>query len=120
MKPLWLIVLVLTACAGLGITEPKSWDERLAYAYGTNTAIREASTSALNAKTITATDMEHVLKITDQARSLLDAARAAQIGGDTKTAESRLLLATNVLIELQTYLRSRGVKALSERSLSWA
>lgn len=108
---LLLVTYVVAGCAQLGLATAKSFDERLAYAYGVNTAVREASTSALNAKTIASTDMEHVLKLTDEARGILDAARVASRVGDLQTAEARLLLATNILAELQAYLRNRGVKA---------
>jgi hypothetical protein len=106
LNALWLLALLLSGCAQLGIAPAKSFDDRLAYAYGTNTAIREASTSALNAKQITSEDMEHVMAVNDQARSILDAARGMK-GIDPKAAEGRLVLATNLLVQLQQYLRSR-------------
>lgn len=100
-------VLLLSACAQVGLQPAQSFDERLAYAYGANTAVREASVSALDAGSISAEDMEHVIALSDQARSLLDAARVASGAGDLGTAESRLALATSVLTQLQTYLRER-------------
>jgi hypothetical protein len=51
-----------------------------------------------------------VLKSTDSARELLDAAKVASGGGDIQTAEGRLALATNVLTELQAYLRKGSKK----------
>lgn len=103
----FVLCAILSACAALGIVQAQSFDQRLAYALGVNTSVRDTSTSALDAGTITSADMEHVLKFNDQARSLLDAARVAHQAGDTETAEGRLLLATNILTQLQAYLRSR-------------
>lgn len=102
---LWPILLLLAACAQLGVQPAQSFDERLAYAYGTNTAVREASTSALNAGEITPDDMERVIALNDQARALLDAARLAHGTGDLETADARLTLAVSVLTQVQTYLR---------------
>lgn len=99
--------LLLCACAQFGVQPAQSFDERLAYAYATNTAVREASTSSLNAGTISAEDMEHVIELNDQARALLDAARMASGAGDLGTAEARLSLAVSVLTQLQAYLRER-------------
>lgn len=117
---LFIFLFVLTGCAALGLTEAKNFEQRLAYAYGTNTAVREASTSALNAGTITSKDMEAVIPLNDQIRQVLDASRAALSAGDIKTAEARLMLAVNLTTQLQTYLRTKGVKTAMERSLSWA
>jgi len=104
-----VVLLVLAGCAWLGLEPAKSFDDRLAYAYGTNTALREASISALDARTITSANMEHIMSINGQVRVLLDAARSLR-GADPSTAEGRLLAATKLLTELQTYLRARGVK----------
>lgn len=98
-------LLWLAACAQVGLQPAQSFEQRLAYAYATNTAVREASTAALTAGEISADDMAHVLALNDQARALLDAARIASGAGDLGTAEARLTLATSVLTQLQTYLR---------------
>jgi hypothetical protein len=49
-----------------------------------------------------------VLKITDEVRTALDAARLAAGAGDVSTAEGRLQLATSILVNLQAYLRTRA------------
>ena len=53
-------------------------------------------------------DVEVVAIVTDEVRAALDAARLAAGAGDVATAEGRLQLATAILINLQTYLRSRA------------
>ncbi len=97
-----MIGAVLAACAQMGVPQPQSCQQRLAYAYGVNTAVREASVAELKAGAITTEDMEHIIALNDQARALLDAARTLP---DPAQAESRLALATAVLTELQAFLR---------------
>lgn len=102
---LWLLVLV--GCASLGMAPAQTFDQKLAYAYGTHTAVVQAATQALNDKTITSTDALQVLKLADESRALLDASRAALAAGDPATANGRLALATQILVQLQSYLRSK-------------
>lgn len=104
---LWLLLLV--GCASLGLEPPQDLGDRLAYAEGMNTALRDASTDALNHHEITSDDMQHVRDINKQAKALLSGARLV-MDTDPKTAEERLLAATKLLTELQNYLRARGVK----------
>ena len=116
---LWL--LLIAACGSAGLA-PESFSERLAAAYGMVTAVREASTSAANAGTLTVNDMEQSIKFADDARSALDAAKAASEVGNMTTAEGKLALAANVLATVQTYLRSKGVKTSCVwiGGMSWA
>lgn len=99
------IAYLIAGCAQLGLEAPQSFEERLAYAVTQNAAARQAAANALNAGDIGKADAEYVLKTTDSGRELLDAAKVASGAGDIKTAEGRLSLATNVLTELQAYLR---------------
>lgn len=106
----YVAFLVLAGCASLGLEAPQSFDERLAYAVTQNAAARQAAANALDAGDIQLADAQYVLKSTDSARELLDAAKVASGGGDIQTAEGRLSLATNVLTELQAYLRKGSKK----------
>lgn len=103
-----VLLFLFTACSQLGIVQPKSFDQQLAYSLGTVSAARVSAAQALDAKTISKADAEEVLKITDQARSLLDSARAASKVGDIQTAQAKLALATSVLTEVQKYLNARA------------
>jgi len=103
-------LLVLTACASLGIEPANSFGDRLAYAYGTYAAVNTAAASSLDAKTITREDAESIQKIASQARALLDGAKLAANGGDLANANSRLTAASAILTQLQQYLRTRGAK----------
>jgi hypothetical protein len=101
------LLLILTACASLGLAPASSFEERLAYAVSQNAAVREAAAVSVERKEISVDDAKRVLKITDEVRTALDAARLAAGAGDVSTAEGRLQLATSILVNLQAYLRSQ-------------
>lgn len=105
-----LLFLLLAGCSTLGLEEPRDFPERLAYAEGLNTALRDASTDALDHHEITSKDMEHVMDINRQAKGLLGPARLF-MNTDLSTAEAKLTAAMKLLTELQSYLRARGVKS---------
>ena len=98
------VLLLLTGCAQLGLPTPQTFDQRLAVAYGTHTAVMETATAALIAKQITVDDAKQVLKLADESRVLLDAARVV---GDPTVATNKLVLATQILTGLQSFLRER-------------
>lgn len=104
------LLVALTACAQLGLAPASTFDQRLAYAVSQNAAVRQAAANSLDAGEIQLQDAQFVLKTTDEARTLLDAAKLASGSGDISTAEGRLAVAVSVLTELQTYLRSRASK----------
>lgn len=101
-----LLLVLLAGCAQLGMAPAQNFDQKLAYAYGVHTAVINATAAALDAKSIRSTDAEQVKTLADQSRSLLDAAKVASAGGDLTTANSKLLLGTQILEQLQAYLRS--------------
>jgi hypothetical protein len=103
----YVLLLLLAGCAQLGLSPARNFDDKLAYAYGTHTAVQQATTQSLNASDITSADASQVLKLADESRTLLDAAKAASSVGDINTASGKLLLATSILEQLQAYLRSR-------------
>jgi hypothetical protein len=102
------LLLILTACASLGLAPASSFEERLAYAASQNAAVRNAAAVSLERNEIALEDAQRVLKITDEIRTALDAARLAAGAGDVSTAEGRLQLATSILINVQAFLRSRA------------
>lgn len=102
------LLLILTACASLGLAPASSFEERLAYAMSQNAAVRNTAAVSLEHQEISLEDAQRVLKITDEVRTVLDAARLAAGAGDVSTAEGRLQLATSILVNLQAYLRNRA------------
>lgn len=103
-----LIALALQACASVGLPTPKGFDQRLATAYGVHTSVVQATTTALTTGSISVTDAEAVQGMEKNARSLLDAAKAAEVAGNASGASSELALATSALTALQAYLNSHG------------
>lgn len=98
---------LFAGCAQLGLAPAQSFDQKLAYAYGVSIAVQQAATSELVAKQITKEDAQQVLSLHDQARALLDAARLV---GDPTEAQNKLLLATQILTQLQLYLQQHRSK----------
>ena len=69
--PLAIALLVLMqACASL------SFDQKLAEAYTANTAARSAAAAAVSAGKVSSAEGANVLAITDNARKVLDTAKA--------------------------------------------
>ena len=99
------LLLVLAACAAW--QKPQNFNEQLAYAYGTHTAVLTAAASAVEVGSLSPNDGQQVLRLADESRVLLDAARVASGAGDIKTAEGQLALATSILTQLNAYLDAR-------------
>jgi hypothetical protein len=104
------VPLFVAGCTAVGVTQPATTEQRLAYAYGTHTAILDAAATAVEAGRMSPDDGEHVLKMADDARVILDASRIAFAAGDVATANDRLLFALNILTQLQEYLNQRTAK----------
>ena len=108
LAAVWVLLLLTAACTSMGLQSATSLDQKIAYAYGTHTAVLTAAGNALEAGSITADDASQVLRLADESRVLLDGARLAATGGDVATAEGRLTLATNLLQQLLDYLNAKG------------
>lgn len=110
MKPQFLLplLLLLASCAQLGLSTPKGFDQQLANAYGIHTAVISATTTALNAGSLSSADAIQVQTIATTSRTLLDTAKAAETAGDTAGAQKNLVLATSALQALQAYLKAHG------------
>lgn len=104
---LMLTLAVLAACGTGGIEKPQSFEQQLAYAYSTHTAVLEAAANAVELDQLSIEDAQQVLRLSDESRVLLDASRAALGVGDVTTAQGQLTLATNILTQLKAYLNSR-------------
>lgn len=105
----FVFMMAVVGCAQLGLAPAQTFDEKLAYAYGTHTAVLQASAAAVSAGTLTAAEGQAVANLADQSRSILDSAHALE-GTDLSSATAKLTLATAVLTQVQTYLQQRGIK----------
>jgi len=99
------LMVLITACASLGIAPAQSFDQRWAYANGTLTAVVQTASQGVEGGTLSKDDGRAVLEIAKQARSLLDAAHSAT---SVEDANRNLSLAVAVLENLQTYLNDRS------------
>lgn len=101
------LILLIAGCAAWAPAQ--TFEQKLAYAYSTHTAVLNTAADGVERGTLSKEDGISVLKLADESRALLDAARLSIGVGDVSTAEGQLALAVNVLTQLQTYLRSRGL-----------
>lgn len=101
------ILVLLTACAAIGIPTPKTFNERLAVSYASVTQVRATATTLLTSQKISADDAANVLNGTDAARAGLDIARGLSTTNAT-AAESKLTAIQAALAALNAYLVSRG------------
>jgi len=111
LKNTWTLLafaLVLVGCASLGNEPAQSFKQRLAYAEGVHTAVLDATTSSLNAGTISSAEAQSVATKADEAQVVLEAAKTAYAAGDVEGADSKLAIALTALQTLQDYLRSHG------------
>lgn len=105
---LMLGVMLLSACASLGLSTPKGFDQQLAEAYSVHTAVLQATTTAVNAGSLTSAEATQVQSQANSARALLDSARVAETAGNTSGASNDLTLAVSALTALQNFLNAKG------------
>lgn len=96
--PALLALAVLCGCA--------SFDARLKTAYDVHTATTQSVTTALDARVISSEDAIAFQEIAVNSRLVLDSARALK-DSDIDSAEGKLKLANDILLEIQAYLRKK-------------
>lgn len=101
-----LFSILLTGCSTLDIPVADTFNERLAIAYASVTAVRRTATTLLDAKKLSADDGDNVLKLTDHARAGLDIARTLS-RSDMTGANAKLASIRTAVTAIQTYLASR-------------
>ena len=102
-----LLALGFVACQSLGLAPARSLDDRLAYAYGVHTAVVDVISSAAQTGQLSPPEARQAANLAENSRQILDAAKAIE-QTDPKGAASKLTLATAVLDQVQTYLKTRG------------
>jgi uncharacterized protein YkwD len=99
-----IMALICYGCQSIGLAPAQNFEQKLAYSYSQNSGTREAAATALENGRLGKQEAQAVLEITNQIRTLLDAARVANGVGDISTAEARLTLAISLLQSLQNRL----------------
>jgi hypothetical protein len=107
-------ILLLAACFILAmipgcvsLEAPKSFNERLAYAYGGVSASRATAGALLERGRISVDEARNAQALADQSRTALDLARGAAGQGDMSTANGQLELALTVLTSLEKFLKEK-------------
>lgn len=98
-------VLFISACASAGLAPAQTFNEKLAYGYGVDTSILQATTKAVMAGNLSSSDAQKVLVDSDNAKHMLDAA-AALAATDKAGANSKLALALAALTAVQDYMNT--------------
>lgn len=103
-----ILAMAMVACVSPGTALPTSIDANLAYSLAAVTAVRLSAADAVTSGSISVTAAQQVLDLSDQARTIIDAARLAHGVGDDTTASTKLQIVTQLLIQLQTYAIQKG------------
>lgn len=101
------ICAVLCACQSLGLAQPESLKQRLAYGYAQYAAVNYAAANGITKGALTPEDGDKILALTDQAKAFLDASRLV-VDTNPRLAGDRLSLAISVLQGAQAFLDSKG------------
>lgn len=105
MKYLLLALLWMAAgCAQLGMPIPQTFNERIATAYASVSAIRDTATVLLQAKKISPDDAQNVQTQADNARAGIEIARKIL---DLESANAKLSSVQAGLVALQAYLATK-------------
>ena len=99
----FISLLLLSACVAM--EAPRTFNERLAYAYASVAASADTAASMVERGRLTKEQGKQALSLVDQATAALDLSRAASGRGDISTAEGQLQLALTVLTRLEAYLK---------------
>lgn len=99
--PVFAFILILAGCATLA--KPETFDQRVAYAMASVTAVRQTATDLLTRDRITVEQAIFVQAKADEARWYLDLAKATP---DPREAQDKLQTALTILTALEASLKS--------------
>ncbi len=89
---------LITACSA--IPQPQTLEQKLAYAYGTHTAILNTTLLLVKTDKLNIDQANTILYVSDAGKALLELARTSMLAGDTITATAKLALAIAILTDL--------------------
>lgn len=118
-----LLVVLVLGCASLGLPSPQTFEQKALVTQATVTQIRASAAQLLTAKTISLSDAQNALIVTDAATSGVAVARtlyatacppapaasapAAPVACTSVKADARLAVATAALTALSAYLTAQ-------------
>lgn len=82
-----LPAFILVGCSSLGLAPASNFIDRLAYSYGTHTAVLTSATQSLEAGELDSAYASRVLKIADEARTALDVGSLPMAWGGVTTVK---------------------------------
>jgi hypothetical protein len=100
---------ILAACATFGVDPPQTFNQRVAAAQITVTAVRSSALSLLNAEKISVADAKNVQASADAGNAAIDLALTSS-ATDPTGANNKLAAAIAILTGVQTYLATKGAK----------
>lgn len=106
--PFWTLFLVLvTACAALGVSSPQTFNESAAFLTTGATAARQSAQTLLVAGKISPDDAQHVQDGADQVVAGVKVARAVRTSRGEAAGEAKLAQVRASLVALQAYLATK-------------
>lgn len=102
-----VLLLILSACAALGVDPPQTFNEKAAAAQISVTAARSSALQLLEAGKITAADARNVQAVADAGNAAIDLARQLE-KSDPTAAGAKLAYAVSIVSAVQTYLATKG------------
>lgn len=104
-----LILTLLTACQGLGLQSPKTFNEKVSVAISSVTAVRQSALTLLEAGKLSADDAQNIQDQANSARAGIDIARVINVT-DPVAAENRITAVLVGLNALSAYLTAQQGK----------
>jgi len=104
-----LLSIALAGCAAMGLTTPKTTDQKLAYAEGAVIAAQQSISQATKAGLLSSAQATNANNMTLSAQAVINTARALETSNPTGAAND-LTLATSAVTAISTYLTAAGVK----------
>ena len=101
------LLVMLTACATLGVSAPQTFNERLAAGYSTVTAARVTTATLLTSGKLSKDDAQNVQSQLGNARTGLDLARQIH-ATDPAAGDAKIDAVVTALTALQAYLNTKG------------
>ena len=105
-SPIIAVLMLLSACAALGLPTANSFSERVALSYATVEGVTRSTTVLLNAKAISVSDAENVLTQSKNALAGIDIAKSME-KTDMTAADAKLNAVRTILTALQAYITTK-------------
>ena len=104
--PFIAMLMILSACATLGLPTANTFGEKVALSYATVEGVTRSTTILLNAKKISVSDAENVLAQAKNALAGIDLAKSMSTS-DMTAADAKLNAVHTILVALQAYITTK-------------